>query len=74
VIGAVVVEFVAGSAGQNTGLAGRIIESAFRSEIPRMFAAVVLVSLLGIAIFALTIWASRRVLGHWHESEIRHEH
>ena len=73
-IGAVVAEFVAGAAGQNTGLASRIIEASFRSEIPRMFAALVLVSLLGIAIFALTTWASRRVLGHWHESEIRREH
>jgi NitT/TauT family transport system permease protein len=72
-IGAVVAEFVAGAAGQNTGLASRIIESSFRSEIPRMFAALVLVSLLGIVIFALTTWASRRVLGHWHESEIRRE-
>lgn len=72
-IGAVVAEFVAGAAGQNTGLASRIIESSFRSEIPRMFAALVLVSLLGIAIFFLTSWLSRRVLGHWHESEIRRE-
>ena len=72
-IGAVVAEFVAGTAGQHTGLASRIIESSFRSEIPRMFAALVLVSLLGIAIFLLTTWASRRVLGHWHESEIRRE-
>lgn len=73
-IGAVVAEFVAGTAGQHTGLASRIIESSFRSEIPRMFAVLVLVSLLGIAIFLLTSWASRRVLGHWHESEIRREH
>jgi NitT/TauT family transport system permease protein len=73
-IGAVVAEFVAGAAGQNTGLASRIIESSFRSEIPRMFAALVLVSLLGIAIFLATSWASRRVLGHWHESELRREH
>lgn len=72
-IGAVVSEFVAGAAGQNTGLASRIIESSFRSEIPRMFAALVLVSLLGVVIFLLTSWASRRVLGHWHESEIRRE-
>ena len=72
-IGAVVAEFVAGTAGQNTGLASRIIESSFRSEIPRMFAALVLVSLLGITIFLITNWASRRVLGHWHESEIRRE-
>jgi NitT/TauT family transport system permease protein len=72
-IGAVVAEFVAGTTGANTGLASRIIESSFRNEIPRMFAALVLVSLLGVAIFAATTWASRRVLGHWHESEIRRE-
>ena len=72
-IGAVVAEFVAGTTGRNTGLASRIIESSYRNEIPRMFAALVLVSALGIAIFALTAWASRRVLGHWHESEIRRE-
>ena len=70
-IGAVVAEFVAGTAGQHTGLASRIIESSFRSEIPRMFAALILVSLLGIVIFLLTSWASHKVLGHWHESEIR---
>ncbi len=72
-IGAVVAEFVAGAAGQNTGLASRIIESSFRSEIPRMFAALVLVSALGIVIFLITSWLSRRVLGHWHESEIRRD-
>lgn len=71
-VGAVVAEFVAGATGTNTGLASRIIESSFRNEIPRMFAALVLVSLLGIAIFLLTSWLSRRVLGHWHESEIKH--
>ena len=72
-IGAVVAEFVAGAAGQNTGLASRIIESSFRSEIPRMFAALVLVSAGGIVIFLMTTWLSRRVLGHWHESEIRRD-
>lgn len=72
-IGAVVSEFVAGTAGANTGLASRILESSFRSEIPRMFAALVLVSLLGIGIFFIAAWASRRVLGHWHESELHRE-
>lgn len=72
-IGAVVAEFVAGTAGQNTGLASRILESSFRNEIPRMFAALFLVSLLGIVIFLITSWLSRAVLGHWHESEIRRE-
>ncbi len=70
-IGAVVAEFVAGTAGQSTGLASRILESSFRNEIPRMFAALFLVSLLGIVIFLVTSWLSRLVLGHWHESEIR---
>jgi NitT/TauT family transport system permease protein len=72
-IGAVVAEFVAGATGANTGLASRIIESSFRNETPRMFAALVLVSLLGIAIFLMTALASKLVLGHWHESEIRLE-
>lgn len=72
-IGAVVAEFVAGTAGQNTGLASRILESSFRNEIPRMFAALFLVSLLGVVIFLFTSWLSRAVLGHWHESEIKRE-
>lgn len=73
-IGAVVAEFVAGTAGQNSGLASRILESSFRNEIPRMFAALILVSLLGIAIFLVTSWLSKLVLGRWHESEIKREH
>jgi NitT/TauT family transport system permease protein len=72
-IGAVVAEFVAGATGANTGLASRIIESSFRNEIPRMFAALVLVSLLGVAIFLMTALASKLVLGRWHESEIKRE-
>jgi len=72
-IGAVVAEFVAGTAGQSTGLASRILESSFRNEIPRMFAALLLVSVLGIVIFLATSWLSRAVLGRWHESEIRRE-
>jgi NitT/TauT family transport system permease protein len=72
-IGAVVAEFVAGTAGQNTGLASRILESSFRQEIPRMFAALFLVSLLGIVIFLATSFLSKAVLGHWHESEIKRE-
>lgn len=72
-IGAVVAEFVAGTAGQNTGLASRILESSFRNEIPRMFAALFLVSLLGVIIFLVTSWLSKAVLGHWHESEIKRE-
>lgn len=73
-IGAVVAEFVAGTAGANTGLASRILESSFRNEIPRMFAALFMVSMVGIGIFFLMTWFSKAVLGHWHESEIKREH
>lgn len=72
-IGAVVAEFTAGTAGRETGLASRILESSFRTEIPMMFAALLLVSLLGIAIFLVFAALSRIVLGHWHESEMRRE-
>jgi len=70
-IGAVVAEFVAGTGGSQSGLAYRILESGYRLEIPRMFAALVLISLTGIAIFFLLSMLSRFVLRHWHESAQR---
>ena len=72
-IGAVVAEFVAGAAGKETGLASRIYEASFRSDIPLMFSALLLVSLCGIVIFLVTSWISSLVLGHWHESELKRE-
>ena len=72
-IGAVVAEFTAGSAGRNTGLASRILESMFRTEIPMMFAALLLVSLLGIVIFVAFAALAKLMSGHWHESEMRRE-
>jgi len=72
-IGAVVAEFTAGSAGRNTGLASRILESMFRTEIPMMFAALLLVSLLGIVIFVAFAALAKLMIGHWHESEMRRE-
>lgn len=70
-IGAVVAEFTAGAAGKETGLASRILEASFRTEIPKMFAALVLVSLTGIAIFLVFNLVAKLVLGKWHESEVR---
>jgi NitT/TauT family transport system permease protein len=70
-IGAVVAEFTAGAAGRETGLASRILEASFRTEVPKMFAALVLVSLTGVAIFLLFNLLSRWLLGRWHESERR---
>jgi NitT/TauT family transport system permease protein len=72
-IGAVVAEFVAGTAGKNTGLASRILESSYRTEIPRMFAALLLVCLLGIFIYLIFDWITRAALSHWHESELTRE-
>ncbi|RZU01138.1 ABC transporter permease [Rivibacter subsaxonicus] len=68
-IGAVVAEFTAGAAGRETGLASRILEASFRTEIPKMFAALVLVSLTGIGIHLAMQALARRVLGRWHDSE-----
>ena len=70
-IGAVVAEFTAGAAGKETGLASRILEASFRTEIPKMFAALVLVSLTGILIYLVFNLVSKLVLGSWHESEIK---
>ena len=70
-IGAVVAEFTAGAAGKETGLASRILEASFRTEIPKMFAALVLVSLTGIMIYLVFMGVSKLVLGKWHESEIK---
>lgn len=72
-IGAVVAEFTAGAAGKETGLASRILEASFRTEIPKMFAALVLVSLTGIAIFLVFNVVAKLVLGHWHESEVKQD-
>ncbi|HEX3861423.1 MAG TPA: ABC transporter permease [Stellaceae bacterium] len=67
-IGAVVAEFVAGTGGAETGLAFRILESGYRLAIPRLFAALFLLSLTGIVIYLLLDLLSRRLLRNWHES------
>jgi len=72
-IGAVVAEFVAGSGGSASGLAYRILESGYQLKIPRMFAALLLISLSGIAIFLATSWLSHRLLHRWHESALKRE-
>ena len=50
-IGAVVAEFVAGTGGRNTGLAYEILQAGFQIEIPRMFAALFLITIAGICLF-----------------------
>jgi NitT/TauT family transport system permease protein len=67
-IGAVVAEFVAGTGGTQSGLAYRILESAYRLRIPRVFAALVLISLTGIAIFSALSLLTHLLLRDWHDS------
>jgi NitT/TauT family transport system permease protein len=68
-IGEVGGAFAAGAAGRDTGLASRILESAFRTEIPKMFAALALVAATGVALYLATGALSRLLLRRWHESE-----
>jgi NitT/TauT family transport system permease protein len=67
-IGAVVAEIAAGSAGAGSGLAYRIAESGYRLNIPRMFAALILLSMTGVAIFLALTLLSHLMLRRWHES------
>jgi NitT/TauT family transport system permease protein len=72
-IGAVVAELAAGSAGAGSGLAFRIAESGYRLNIPRMFAALLLLSLTGIVIFMALSLVSHLMLRRWHESALGKE-
>jgi len=72
-IGAVVAEFVAGSGGTASGLAFRILEAGYQLKIPRMFAALVLVSASGIVIFLVLSLISHLLLRGWHESAVQRE-
>src|SRR3954466_10247233 len=60
-IGAVVAEIAAGSAGAGSGLAYGTAESGYRLNIPRMFAALLLLSAAGIVIYGLLALASHLV-------------
>jgi NitT/TauT family transport system permease protein len=72
-IGAVVAEMAAGSAGAGAGLAYRIIESQYRLNIPRLFAALVLLAATGIGLFLLLAALSHLLLRRWHESALTQE-
>lgn len=72
-IGAVVAEIAAGSAGAGSGLAYRIAESGYRLNIPRMFAALLLLSVTGVVIFFLLSAFSHLMLRRWHESAVTRE-
>jgi NitT/TauT family transport system permease protein len=72
-IGAVVAEFVAGSGGIQSGLAYRILESGYQLQIPRMFAALFMITGTGILIFVILTLVNHFALRRWHESAVRRE-
>jgi len=72
-IGAVVAEFVAGTGGAKSGIAYQILISSYNLQIPRMFAALILTTGLGVLIFVGLTALSDLLLRKWHESAIRHE-
>jgi NitT/TauT family transport system permease protein len=72
-VGAVAAEIAAGSGGAGSGLAYRIMEAEYRLNIPRMFAALLLLSVTGIAIFYLLAFVNYLALHRWHESALQRE-
>jgi NitT/TauT family transport system permease protein len=69
-IGAVVAEFVAGTGGQGAGLAYQILMAGIQLNIPRLFAALVLITAAGVAFYGTAVMLSRLALAHWHESQL----
>ena len=72
-IGAVVAEFVIGRAGTGLGLASTLLEASYRFNFGRLYASLVLISFMGIVIFALMSLVSYLSLFRWHESALKRE-
>ena len=72
-IGAVVAEYVAGTGGIGSGLAFRILEAGYRLQIPRMFAALILIAVTGVVIYTTTSLIAHLALRKWHESALKRE-
>jgi len=69
-IGTVVAEMVAGTSGESSGLASRLLEASYRLELSRALACFVLLSIAGYGIYIILNWGSHKLLRHWHESAI----
>jgi NitT/TauT family transport system permease protein len=72
-IGAVVAEFVIGRAGTGLGLASTLLEASYRFNFGRLYAALILISAMGVVIFAITSLFSHLMLRKWHESALKRE-
>jgi NitT/TauT family transport system permease protein len=73
-IGAVVSEFIAGTGGRSAGIAYQILEAGFQLDIPLMFAALVLIAVTGVILYALMQALTKALLGSWHESALSEDH
>jgi NitT/TauT family transport system permease protein len=71
-IGAVVAEFVAGTGGTASGLAYQILQSGLQLNIPRLFAALVLITVTGVALFTMASFVAWLALRRWHDSAADH--
>jgi NitT/TauT family transport system permease protein len=69
-IGAVVAEFVAGTGAAGAGLAYQVLQAGLQLNVPRLFAALIVLTLTGVALFAVMVWVSKAALRNWHESEL----
>lgn len=72
-IGAVVAEFVIGRAGTGLGLASTLLEASYRFNFGRLYAALILISAMGVVIFAVTSLISHLMLRKWHESALKRD-
>ena len=70
-IGAVVAEFVAGTGGARSGIAYQMLMSSYNLQIPRMFAALLMITVLGVLIFVILTFLSEYLLRNWHESAMK---
>ncbi|BBI34131.1 ABC transporter permease [Cohnella abietis] len=73
VIGSIVGEYVAGVGGGKGGLGYAITFAAMRLQTPYLFACGLAASVLGIVFFLIVNALSKRLLGSWHESEMKVE-
>jgi NitT/TauT family transport system permease protein len=72
-IGAVVAEFVAGTGGSGSGIAYKILIAGYDLQVPKMFAALLMTTALGIVIFVVLSALSDWILRDWHESSLQQE-
>ncbi len=72
-IGAVVAEFVIGRSGTGLGLASTLLEASYRFNFGRLYAALILISVMGVLIFGLMSLISHLLLFRWHESALKRD-